>query len=164
MGMPPNQPPPGQYPYGEYNRGGFQPGGPGNYEQLEALWTGYKWLNYVFGLNVALVVGGNVATRSSREDVGVLLAIAGFLFLIITAATFPANLKIAQGKGWQPAMAILCSVLMGLNSALCCGIIGYVVMQSIAAKAMQQEHGVPKGGFFGMKRADVEARLAQLRR
>lgn len=158
MGMPPNQ-----TPYGEYNRPGYNAGGPGNYEQLEALWKGYTWLNYVFGLNVILAVSSNAVVRSTGE-MSTMLAFAGFLFLIITAATMPANLQIAKGKGWQPAIAVVCSLLMGLNSALCCGIIGYVVMQSIAAKAMREEHGVPKGGFLGMKRADIEARLSQLRR
>jgi hypothetical protein len=52
------------------------------------------------------------------------------------------------------------SVLMGLNSALCCGVIGYIVVQSMAAKKFK-EAGIPKG-FFGYKKADVNAFIDQM--
>lgn len=68
---------------------------------------------------------------------------------------------IAYGKGWDPSAAMLASVLMGLNSALCCGIIGYVVMQQIASMEMKR-YGIP-AGFFGIRKAIVTARVAELR-
>lgn len=160
--MDPNEPtptPPSTEPaYAPYYRGGSQYG---SAERLEALGKGYFALNWVFFANVILAVGVNVFDQYSRdrEDLymGVLLVGAGVLFVIITAATYVPNQNIAKGMGWAPAMGVLASVLMGLNSALCCGVIGYLVMQLIAAKEIKR-YGVQK-----MKKPEIEAAVAAMR-
>ena len=135
----------------------------GSAEKLRALSEGYFGLNWVFLLNVVMALAargiGLVATTPETAMV-LLLCAFGAIFLVIAFATYPYNKKIAFGKGWEPSMAILASILMGLNSALCCGIIGYVVMQQIAYAEMKK-YGL-KGGFFGLRKKDIEQRIAEL--
>ncbi len=50
---------------------------------------------------------------------------------------------------------------MGLNSALCCGVIGYVVMQQLAGNRMKK-YGL-RTGFLGVKKSDIAARVLELR-
>lgn len=129
--------------------------------QLRSLKEGYFGLNTIFFINIALALGSNVLLRGEFNSV-VFLVVVGAMFVIISLATFPSNKKIGQGMGWPAGNAVLASVLMGLNSALCCGIIGYVVMQNIALKGMAR-FGI-KAGLFGLKKSVVEQRIAELER
>ncbi len=131
----------------------------GSAERLEAVADGYFGLNKVFGINIVLVLGTNVALRTSFTwplYFGAVLLIG----LVIGFATYPQNKKIGFGCNWNPATVIIASVLMGLNSALCCGIIGYVVVQQVAANEMKK-YGI-KGGFGGIKKSLVQAKVQQM--
>lgn len=133
-------------------------------DKLQALANGYFGLNLVFVLNIVLALGLNALVGLSRSGEIAFLALVGgavFVFLVIAGCTFPYNRKIAFGMGWAPGIAVLASLLMGLNSALCCGIIGYVVMQQIAFVEIKK-YGVRKG-FFGVRKGDVAARISELR-
>ncbi len=131
--------------------------------RLRALRDGYFGLNWIFILNVVLVFSfrGVIAVSKDQDELaGALLGMVIILFVIIAAATYPANRKIAIGRQWNPGIAALASILMGLNSALCCGLIGYVIMQSLAASEMRK-YGI-KPGFFSMRQKDVDAKIAEL--
>jgi hypothetical protein len=146
---------------GYYLRPGLGFGG--DPDRLKVLAEGYFGLNYVFMANVLLAVGARglqLGVNPSEALTAVLIAVV-VLFVLIAVLTYPFNRKIGIGMGWNPGMAALASILMGLNSAFCCGIVGYVVMQAIASTEMKK-FGL-KGGVFGMKKKDVERRIAELR-
>jgi hypothetical protein len=156
------QPPPAADYSGHYPR--YEAAAYGTPERLQALADGYFGLNWVFLLNVVMAISTRAIPAVAPDAdlaLPLLLGAYGAIFLVVAFATFPFNRKIATGKGWDTSAAVLASFLMGLNSALCCGIIGYVVMQSIAAGEMKR-YGL-KSGFFGLRKADVERRIAELR-
>jgi hypothetical protein len=124
-------------------------------DRLRALAKGYFGLNWVFLANVLLSVASFVVTRGPDAGLQASIATAVLVFLVITAASFPFNREIGAGKGWSPVGPVIASLLMGLNSALCCGIIGYLVMQSIAMNEMKRL-GL-RAGFLGVRRKDVDA-------
>lgn len=149
--VPPEQPP----NYAAYYRGDANV----DPNKLRLLKEGYFGLNTVFLVNILMAVGANVAFRSS-EDLGLFAIAVIVVFVAIGLLTYPQNKKIGEGLGWAPSSAVLASVLMGLNSALCCGIIGYMVVQSMALKGMKA-YGVT-AGIFGLKKSVVEQRIAEL--
>ncbi len=134
----------------------------GSVERLQSLSDGYFGLNWVFALNVVMSIAFNAIVRTSPNIEGVVI-IGGLIliFAVITAATFPSNKKIGVGMGWDSSKPVIASLLMGLNSALCCGIIGYIIVQSIAAKEMKK-YGIA-GGAFGIKKSLVKAKLEAMR-
>ena len=137
----------------------------GTPEKLKALADGYFSLNTIFVLTIALVLGSRALGDQIAQAVGVwggLALEAGVIFLLIASMSFPSNQKIAFGKDWPAGNAILASVLMGLNSALCCGVVGYLVMQSIAAKEMAK-YGIKGSIFGGIKKPLVYARIEQMK-
>lgn len=132
---------------------------PGSVEQLEALFQAYNGLSLVFGVNVLLSLGLNFVIRE-YSFVILIGMVLGFT-VVIGALSLPQTRKLAFGKGWAPKMAILASGLLGLNSALCCGIIGYVVLQQIASSEIKR-YGV-RSGFLGVRKKDVQAKVAEMR-
>ncbi|MEZ0324914.1 MAG: hypothetical protein ACAH95_03340 [Fimbriimonas sp.] len=137
----------------------------GSADRLEALGQGYFDLNKVFYLNVLLVIGSNAALRTldgweTRRLMFVITVLV--LGLVIAGCAYPQLKKIGYGANWSPSMPLVAAILMGLNSALCCGIIGFAVVQSIASKEMQN-YGLKAGSFSAIKKADVAAAVATLR-
>jgi ABC-type cobalt transport system substrate-binding protein len=146
---------------------GYYPRGPApsplEAEKLKALADGYFGLNWVFLANVLLAIAIRLVLVPLSEPgiaLFALLGALGTLFLVVAFLTFPHNKKIAFGKGWDPSAALIASCLMGLNSALCCGIIGYVVMQQIASTEMKK-YGI-RTAFLGVRKKEVEARIREL--
>jgi hypothetical protein len=135
---------------------------PGSYQQLKDLTDGYFGLNNAFLINLLLSLAGNAyfRTAGAGADLGLNLAFLAVVAVVVFFATLGPNKRLGAGLGWSPSGPTLASVLVALNSALCCGIIGYIVLQSMAMKRIR-DYGL-KGGFFGLKKKDVEARLAQL--
>ena len=136
----------------------------GSATKLQALADGYFGLNTVFLINIIVAVSYNVLPvllpSTAASTVAMLLGIPA-MGLLIGFLSYPKNRRIAEGKGWQPSAALLASILMGLNSALCCGVIGYVVMQQIASKEMMR-YGL-KSRFLGLRKRDVEPAINELR-
>lgn len=160
--LPPSEPPQPQSFEGYYRRPGHTDYG--STDRLQALADGYFGLNWVFLANFVTAFILNAMFRLGvlgQNDVPMLIAAVLVLFAIFAFATYPFNRKIGLGKGWSPTSPVVASILMGLNSALCCGIIGYVVMQQIAFKEMQK-YGL-KGSFPGLRKRDVVAKIAELR-
>jgi len=150
-------------PAGLVGGGDVPPGG--SAEKLEALWAGYKGLNGVFVVNILLSILLNGVIRSQQnpeQSLAMFLLIGGIGFIIICVLTYPQNRKIGFGKGWSTAMPVVASVLMGLNSVLCCGIIGYLVMQQIAAAEIKL-YGLKPVSFKGFRKEEVAVRVEQLR-
>ncbi|MCW5936303.1 MAG: hypothetical protein KIT11_03230 [Fimbriimonadaceae bacterium] len=147
-------PPPG---YVAYPRETLDP------DRLKSLADGFFGLNTVFIVNVVMVVALNLAVRSveEKDQLGIQLAGSAAVGIIVAFLTFKPNARIANGLGWPSYSALLASLLMGLNSALCCGLIGYIVMQQFALGGIKK-YGI-KAGFFGLKKKDVEERIAELR-
>ncbi|MEQ1822327.1 MAG: hypothetical protein ABL949_07450 [Fimbriimonadaceae bacterium] len=166
----PNTPPPtSPYPYETGSAAYYRPGADGSpaygsADKLQALSDGYFGLNPIFGLNVLFALGSNVMIRTASPDNVAMIAIGVIvvMFVSILFLTLPKNKQTAYGKGWSDSNAILASVLMGLNSALCCGVIGYIVMQNIALTEIKR-YGIKGGSFFGLKEKDVEAHIAAMR-
>jgi hypothetical protein len=153
-----SEPPPG---YAAYPRGQATYG---SADQLRALADGYFGLNRVFLINIVLVLAVRAATASTNDPntyYGILIGSVVAVGLIVGFMTFPHNKKIGYGANWQPGSPVLASVLMGLNSALCCGIIGYIVVQGLAAKEIKK-YGL-NAGAFGLKRTEIEQRIAEMR-
>lgn len=132
----------------------------GDPDKLQALSDGYFGLNIAFLFNVLFAVAANGVVTVIQEPV-VWLAVLPILMIAITFITLPHNKKIGQGKGWGPSVPLVVSILMGLNSAFCCGIIGYVVVQMIAIDEMKK-HGI-KGGTFSLRKKVVEEHIRVLR-
>jgi cobalamin synthase len=133
----------------------------GTVEHLQAMGDGYFGLNGVFYVNVFLALGmralisnQTLGPASIFVAVSVMLAVIGFL-------TLRFNKKIAFGKGWPEWSPVLCSVLMGINSALCCGVVGYLVMQMIASQEMRR-YGMTIG-YLGLNKKDFNAFVQKMR-
>ena len=139
-------------------------GGGQNSATLRVLADGYFGLNRVFIVNVLMSFGSRAFSGMAGRSAGLALAILGgyalLMFLVILFLTLPQNKKIGEGLGWSSSGPMVASVLMGLNSALCCGIIGYIVVQGMAAKKFK-EAGAPRG-FFGYKKAELYSFIDQL--
>lgn len=141
----------------------------GSPDMLQALADGYFGLNLAFVANVVLALGARfalpmlVTSASPGDSTAVFVFFGGLflLFVLIVFITYPYNKKIGYGKGWAPSAAVLASLLMGLNSALCCGIAGYIVMQQIAYQEMKK-YGVPVK-FLGLQKRDVQNVIDALR-
>lgn len=119
----------------------------------------------MFALNLALSLGSRALPIASDDPATRLGIVAAWLLgvgLVVGFATYPQNKKIGYGCGWAPSWPVVASVLMGLNSALCCGIIGYIVMQQFAAQEMKK-YGL-KTGFGGVRKREVVALVAELHR
>ena len=166
---PADPPPPG---YGQYYRpsSAYQ----GSSDRLQALADGYFGLNWAFLVNIILVlaiVGLSFAAaggaRASNQRSSANPALAFFpipqivLFIIVVLVTYRPNSRIAYGMGWSPGAAIAASLLIGLNSVFCCGVIGYIVMQMIAYAEMKK-YGI-KGSTFGIRKATIMEAIAQLK-
>lgn len=135
----------------------------GSPDKFKALADGYFGLNWVFLANVVLALAFRFLPMSINDAdtaLVVLLGLAFLMFCVVAGFSFPYNRKIAYGKGWADGIAVLASVLMGLNSVFCCGIIGYIIMQTIAAGEMKN-YGLATS-FFGITKKKVEAKLAEL--
>jgi hypothetical protein len=133
-------------------------------DKLRALAKGYFGLNKVFLVNIVLVFGLRAAGASvSTVETAILFLIGEVLLLglVVGFATYPFNKSIGYGANWGPGIAVLTSFLMAINSALCCGIIGYVVVQQIASKEMSK-YGLKPAFFGGIKKHEVEAVISAL--
>lgn len=161
---PPVVEPPVQYAH--YYRPQTGPSFHGSAEKLQALADGYFGLNWVFLANIALsmgfglVVGALARGKPVDPFDAVHLLVYPVVGLAVGLLSYPQNKKIGYGVGWSPSGPAIASTLMGLNSALCCGIIGFVVMQQIAASEMKK-YGVRVGVVF--TRRQVQAVIDNLR-
>lgn len=154
-----NIPPPDNF--ANYPRPGTGPSA----ASLRNLADGYFGLNTAFLINIALNFLMRLLTTTTGQmqpgtAIILLIAIVLAMFVIVTLVTLPHNRKIGEGLGWTPSGPIIASVLIGLNSALCCGIVGYIVVQAMAAKKFK-EAGAPRS-FFGYKKAELYHFIDQL--
>lgn len=142
-------------------------------ERIRHLAAGYFGLNWIFLFNIVWALGwtfGLMFMSTSAEASGneSQMALSGLLWIlsivltipVIGFLTYPSNKRIGFGKGWSSSGAILASVLMGISSAFCCGIIGYIVMQSIASSALKK-YGV-RSGFLGPRKKQIDERIAEI--
>ncbi len=160
MQVPPSDPgsPP---PYAAYPRG--RGSDAGTAEQLEALRDGYYGLNRAGLITFALVVGLNVAVISSAAETRLLMFGIGYpiVMVIVALSSYPFNKKIAYGASWAPSSAILASVGTALFACFCYGLLGLIVMQTIAASQIKK-FGI-KSGAFGLKKDVINQRIAEIR-
>lgn len=166
--MPPNPPESGPGGGGDYSGYYYRGAGQTAYgtpEKLNALAEGYFGLNWVFIGNVVIMITANImygmSSAVDRSFLFVALGLIAGLFVFVIFATLPLNRKIAYGKGWPSSNAVLASVLLALNSVICCGAIGYVVMQMIAGAEIKK-YGV-KQGMFGYRKKQIQQRIEQMR-
>jgi hypothetical protein len=127
--------------------------GYGTVDKLQALGEGYFGLSNVFALNVliAVLVGCSGVTNSLEIlALGIVMMFAAIFFI-----SLPYTKKVAFGKGWPEWKAKMAAILIGLNAVLCCGIVGYSVLQSIAMAEMKK-YGV-QPGYFGLSKKQFMA-------
>ena len=164
------QPPGPQPQYAQYYRPTAGQPNYGSWQQLQALADGYFGLSWAFLVNVICAVGINIGFQSMSINGRVTsetswaliyLGLVLCLGIVIALMTYPPNKKIAFGKGWKPGSAVLASVLMALNSIVCCGIIGYAVMQQLALSEMKLYGVRPRG--FGLRRKDIDPIIQALK-
>lgn len=137
-------------------------------EPLQALADGYFGLSYVFVANILIMLPlGILSTAHPTSRSGWLaLEFFGFLWLIIMCTaiallSYRPIRRIGEGMGWPPGVAVASSVLMGVNSVFCCGVLGYAIMQSIASRRMRSVYNVRLGLF--MSKRQVQKRIDELR-
>lgn len=154
--------------YVGYQRPGYDSGFQNDPDRLQALMEGYYGLSWSFLATVLTVIavvalGLTVAGPDSRnDDLGALFGVLVFVAPVVVAGatSYRCNKKIAFGAGWSNGTAILASVLIGVG-AVCYGIVGFIVMQTIALGQIKK-FGV-RGGFLGVRKKDIKARIEQLR-
>lgn len=169
---PPITPPPG---YGEYYRPGAHP--PGGYygspERLKALADGYFALNWAFLATIILYFAVFFAFgaalglfRSEPNSSGpntpapeLILLPYVIVGLCVAGLSYWPNKRIAFGMDWKPVSAVFASLLVGLVSVICCGILGFVIMQQIAYGEMKK-YGL-RAGFFSMTKRKVLAMVEE---
>lgn len=154
---------PAYVPYARFGAAAY-----GSPEQLRALYAGYNGLSLVFLANVLLlfVISGLIGLSIEsfgRTDLAVLVSyLLGFslLALIVGTLSFFQCVKIGYGKLWPKWKVYLASGLIGVQAFLCCGIIGYAIVQQIAYSEMKR-YGL-KPGFMGVRKADMEQKVQQM--
>ena len=146
----PDIPPPNQY--ASYPRSHSQ-STYGTAEQLKALGDGYFGLYKVFIVNIVLNIASNIALRAGGFFAFLVCAIVSAV--AVTVLSLPENKKITFGQGKPDSKAMVASVLTGLTFFICCGAIGYAVMQSAALKEMKK-YGL-KPGLWGLRKKDYLA-------
>ena len=140
-------------PYAAYPRDAARTG---TSKDLQNLFDGYTGLTLAFVVNIVLVLPLNLLSRSGVITPPMLGLGALVVFVVIFALTLGPNRKIGEGAHWESWQPLLGSFLIALNSALCCGIVGYVVMQTIAL------NHIKKYGLRRAKKSEVNARIAEL--
>ena len=162
--LPPEAPPP---QFVAYPRGTGPQGDP---DRLQALADGYFGLNTVFYVNVVLllsVVYGIpllfVSLFESSPGVGLVIYPVAILilFIVIGFLVYPKAKRIGEGLGWAPAGAVVAAILIAMNSVVCCGAVGYVIVQQMAYTEMKK-YGL-RSKFLGVPKKKVVARIAELR-
>ena len=128
----------------------------GSSSDLQSLFQGYNGLTVAFVVNVLMVIPLNVLARTGAITLGMVGLGALVVFVVVFLLTLGPNKKIGEGAHWQSWQPILGSFLIALNSAVCCGIVGYVVMQTIAA------NHIKKFGFKRVNKKEIQARIAEL--
>jgi len=133
--------------------------------QLRLLVEGYYGLCWIFLLNVVLAVGHAFfmfVTRDPMTDKNIVpsIILLSAMVAIVGYTSYGPNRKIGEGLGWPSGSAVIASVLVGLNSVLCAGILGYAIIQHMAFAGMIR-FGV-KGGFFGYRKSDMMKRIDEL--
>jgi hypothetical protein len=134
----------------------------GSAAKLKALYDGYNGLTVSFLICVVANVAINayVVNTSGDQDFSKLLPFWPVVGLLAAGTSFVPNKKVGVGKGWPSGNAVLASVLIGLNAMLCCGVIGFLVMQSIAINEMKKYN--LKTGVFGFNKKIVLEKIKQL--
>jgi hypothetical protein len=157
--------PPDGVRYARYHRPGDERLDP---DLLQALSDGYFGLSYVFVANVLMVLPLQImmaAQPTSRS--GWLAKEAGIFFWLLVMCvaigllSYRPNRRIGEGMGWSPGQVVAASLLLGINGALCCGVLGYAIMQSIASRRMSSVYKVRLGLFTGKRH--VQKRIDELR-
>lgn len=132
----------------------------GTADQLEALGDGYFGLNQSFMVTAVLLLL-TIASAGAGKPI-LTLAAFGLQLVGSGASAYPACKKLAFGQGKPPTNAALSAIMVSLLSWLCFGVLGYVVLQSTAAREIQR-YGAPVRSLGGIKKKDFYAFLADRR-
>lgn len=130
----------------------------GSAVQLQSLYDAYRRYGWIFVANIFLGFGIAFGAGMTGEP-----ALVWLSYLVIATIfgflTYPLNKKIGFGANWSNGQVIGATIAMAFNS-VCCGIVGYIVMQQIAANHIKR-YGI-KSGFFGIKKTAVQQKVAEL--
>jgi len=158
----------GQQPptYAHYPRPGSQQD-PDKLMLLYKAYTGIYWL-ILSTIGIAIVtnvVAYAIVIGGGRDNV----PLAGMVNLACLGALFVGNFfvcykyakMLGEAKSKDAGYALGVALLATLFSPCCIGIGGCVVIQQIASNEFKL-YGIP-AGFMGVKKADIEAKVAALR-
>jgi hypothetical protein len=129
----------------------------GSAHQMKLLGEAYFELSNVFAINIVMALVARVVSAAAGVP-GIIIALLA-LFGVVTALTLKPNRKIGEALGWTENGPMIASVLMGLNSALCCGAVGYIVVQGKASRELRN-YGI-RPGFLGINKKEFYRALDQ---
>ncbi len=156
--------PPDGVRYARYHRPGEERLDP---DLLQALSDGYFGLSNICVANALMVLLQivMVAHPTSRgswlaKEAGIFCGLIGMCIAIAFLCYQPTR-RIGDGMGWSSGQVVAASVLLGINGALCGGVLGYAILQSIASRRMRSVYEVRLGMF--MSKRLVQKRIEELR-
>lgn len=142
-------------------------------DRLQALSDAYFSLTWVFVVAAVLVVfftfnGAMSAQGNAKMDNDPAYRLGYYMgpFMLAGAVAWVMSYKTLQrasfGMGWNPRTPMWLSLVLGLQTCICCGAFGILIVQHILVGEMQK-YGI-KGRFLGGVRKDqIAAVVAQLR-
>ena len=144
-------------PFAEYPRNSSSPG---SAAKLQSLMEGYYGYGPLFAIHVVLTLILRVASLGLGPN-GLALYGLGVLVIMIVMglASYRVNAKVGFGAGWSQTQVVLACVMIALGT-ICFGIIGYIILQTIAANHIKM-YGV-RSGCMGIKKKAIQARIAEL--
>jgi len=113
---------------------------------------------YVLGVNLVANLGSRNLTVRDDQILLYLLVVAVIAGAVSYFATIRHNKNVGPALGWPEHGPVLASVLMALNAALFCGVIGFIVVQQMISKELGKS-GIRMSFFQNKKRvlAQIEA-------
>ncbi len=144
-------------PYAEYPRNEPLYGTSAQLQSLMEGYYGYSWL-FLAQIAIALLWIGAIFLA---KDSGSIVYLAGIPIIMLTVGllSLPLNKKIGYGANWSKTQVVLASVMMAFT-VVCYGILGYVIIQTIAANHIKK-YGV-KSGCLGVRKKAIRERIAEL--
>jgi len=149
--------------FAAYARPGTPMGVAGSPDKLENLAAGYFGLSGVFLFHILYLFGGMMVaamlSSNGNADTGTaiwLVCVLSTLVIIPVIAYRPIK-RIGLALGWSPVLNVVFAIAL-----LFFGIIGYIVLQTIASSEIKK-YGVKRRFFGGYKKKEIAEMVAAMR-
>lgn len=132
----------------------------GTSAQLQSLMDGYYGYSRLFLIQIGLALVWIAGIFLAKDNGGIVyLAGIPILILVIGFLSYPLNKKIGYGANWSTTQIVLASLMMAFT-VVCYGILGYIIMQTIAANHIKR-YGV-RSGCLGLRKKAIRERISDL--